>query len=446
MAPLDPQHIAVLQSASPGAIATAMARVVGYAASGRWLGTRNRYRIETVAKLRLDTPPAGTMRPSQLADYMAAAAPLHCCDGWAFLGRALASHLHGDNDTARHLAYYAELRAATSLLSAQGVGIFRNRHFVINSAGGASILGPRQPTHQAAWATLEAWAGLPSASNLLGIVLEPGGRPIRDWIDGLPGGAAWQPIARTWLLRMGLDLAQLSGDRDARNEASYRPTRLSPRSTVEPSQAAAYVRELWSLLEPAPPLAFDRLDRHLLRLTLETAHRSVTNRSHRQTPAAFRAAIDATTQVNAPQPMVALWRDFLVRDGDPEDPRLLELSLRETVATKPRHHEGVIARALLLLRVASGAVRRLFLDAGVDLDGLAFWWHSYGAERGLWDAPPDGRDVADTWADAEDALAELEAWGANPDPSTYRELLAACPRALIHLTAMEMVALWSLAS
>ena len=54
--------------------------------------------------------------PQQVLDVLAATGPSHCLDGWTFLSRALAALLSGDTHTTRHLAYYAQLRAALSLL------------------------------------------------------------------------------------------------------------------------------------------------------------------------------------------------------------------------------------------------------------------------------------------------------------------------------------------
>ncbi len=74
-----------------------------------WIGTSNRYRSKIIEKLETDADSAA-IDDASLAEYIAASAPLHCADGWSFLGRALTCHAHGDGDAARHFAYYAELR------------------------------------------------------------------------------------------------------------------------------------------------------------------------------------------------------------------------------------------------------------------------------------------------------------------------------------------------
>lgn len=61
---------------------------------------------------------------------MAASVIVHCFDGWSYLGRALEAEMAGDPQTAVHLGYYAELRAAMSVLASDEIGVFRNKHAV----------------------------------------------------------------------------------------------------------------------------------------------------------------------------------------------------------------------------------------------------------------------------------------------------------------------------
>ena len=62
-----------------------------------------------------------------------------------------------------------------------------------------------QLTRSRGW-RLESWAQLPYSGDLLGEILRPAGLPVRDWLDAMPSGASWQPIATQWLLQLGLDL------------------------------------------------------------------------------------------------------------------------------------------------------------------------------------------------------------------------------------------------
>ena len=318
---LTPAEASRLATASAKGVVTSARRVAGHLPKDRWLGPKNRYRTATINTLEADDK-SHTVRERQLAEYIASSAPLHCCDGWSYLGRAIGCHLHGDPNAARHLAYYAELRAAMALLATQGIGIFNDRHFVVDQNAAVTRLCVKKGTHQATWEFLEAWANLPQASTLLGNVLQPGGRPMSEWVAALPGGASWKPLATDWLLTMGLDLRFLSDDRDARNEASYRPMYLRQLAALPSTDAASVAEEMWHLLEPAPPLSFGQLDRHLLRLSLEGAVRSTRGprslRNAAQLARLLRTAVDACVDSESE---AALWTTFLLRSDEPDDPR-----------------------------------------------------------------------------------------------------------------------------
>jgi hypothetical protein len=272
---------------------------------------------------------------------------------------------------------------------------------------------------------------------------------MAEWIAALPGGATWQPLAEDWLLTMGLDLQFLSDDRNARNEASYRPMYLRQLTSLPSKEAAAVAEEMWHLLEPAPPLSFGQLDRHLLRLSLEGAVRSTrgvrTLRKSAQLSPLLRAAVDGCVDSESE---AALWTAFLLRSDEPDDPRTVALARKARRVWDHDHHVAVMARALLLLRVASGATRQLLVDSGIRFEHLQFWWHPYGQGHGLWDEPPAAAELTDGWADFEAVLQDIRAWldGSATSDASYWRLMTEVPRSMTTLTNMELVGLWSLAS
>ncbi len=447
--PLNAAEVQVLSRASSQELTSCVQRSLRNINHHRWLSSWNRYRVSTIQSIRTDLD-ANRLNSNQLGQYIGASAALHCCDGWSYLGRAIGCHLHGDPDTARHLGYYAELRATMALLATQGVGIFNNRHFIINNSGTAELLS-RRSTHEVVWLALESWAQLPDSGDLLGEILRPAGRPVRDWLDAMPSGASWQPIATQWLLQLGLDLRVMSKDHDARNEASYRPTRLSYRPTLTSTEAASAVVEMWELLEPVASQSFSQIDRYLLRLTVEAAFQGTTGSSPRQAPKRFAAAVNAVVGANISAREVPLWEHFLKRATTPQDPnviKLIKLSPHNVgrAVGEARHHLAVMGRALLLLRLASGATRRMLVNAGVAFDDLTFWWEPYGMSRGLWEQPPAAMNLTDGWADTEAQLSGIIDWLERGVMPTYYKLLSEVPWSFAGLTSLELVGLWSLAS
>src|SRR5207249_5741525 len=60
---------------------------------------------------------------NELATFLAIGTCSHALDGWRYLSQAAFALLNGARRTSIHLAYYAELRAARSILGSSGIGI-----------------------------------------------------------------------------------------------------------------------------------------------------------------------------------------------------------------------------------------------------------------------------------------------------------------------------------
>lgn len=446
--PLTTSQKAVLRKSSREAIRDGCRRLRRYISRGQWIGTYNRYRENCVKALK---PRPGSSRPSidhrHLSDYIAASGPLHCVDGWSFLGRAVDCHVRGDPDAARHMAYYAELRGAMSLLSCEGVGVFNQRHYVIDSSLKCQEL-KRGGTHDVVWLSLRHWSGLQRSSSLLGRIVEPAGVPLVEWLADFAGAAAtWRPMGRQWLRSWGLDLKRLSEDQDARNEASYRPTQMTVGSFLNAVESRAFIHGLWTLCEPYSSSPFELLDRHLLRISIEQAFEAVTGKRPVQDTSEFAERVEA--MLGAVQPMglpLEEWKRFLTRDIHAEDPVLIEEAGGTVTMKDPRHHLQVMARAALLLRVATGACELQLRSAEFGRDELEFWWKGFGEQRGLWDAGSEPDDLLDLWADVGDALQDMEEWeGAQTGPAASRhQWRRGCSEQLSVLGECERIVIWGL--
>lgn len=420
-----------------------MSRVATYAAKSRWLTRQNQYLSNIVTQLKKDLKARpSTVNHGHLADYIAASIPLHVSDGWTFLGRSLASHLRGDSGTSRHLAYYAELRASMALLAAQGIGIFSGDHFVIEAGGTVRQIPTANGTHVAAWEILEAWSSLPSAAALLGEILTPGGFAMVDWVKAMPKGGAWATVSGYLVTQLGIDLAHYTSDRNARNESSYRPNLLRGQRELPVQRALEFASSFWGLLEPGETGAFGRLDQHLLRLALERSFVATEGVRPTGSKPKFEAAIDQTIAVNIHGAGRSTWRDFLVRTSEGSDPDVIHLATSAGLLDDVGQHTRIISRAMLLLRIATGAARKCLTDAALSFDDISFWWGPYGTDRGLWTTPLNPQDLTDKWADAEAGMAEI----VERSPGSYQDFLKYCGVANAYLPGMEIVGLWGLAS
>jgi hypothetical protein len=204
---------------------------------------------------------------------------------------------------------------------------------------------------------------------------------------------------------------------------------------------------MWALLEPARPLSFGQLDKYLLRRTLESAFFSVRGLSARRAPADYSRQVATAVGAVVSAVEAAEWTPFLLREQDQDDPEILRMADCKPSPARSDYHVSMMARALLLLRVASGANRRMLNEAGVPLESLSFWWQPYGQGLGLWDPPaPTVSELTDGWDDAQVALEDIEAALKDGTAASYQGVVSELSAPLARLTGMEIVGVWSLAA
>ena len=452
---LEPPQEKVLASASRKQIVASLLRLRPQIRSGKWLDASNRYLSNTIANLAADSQKASHIRDSDLSEYIAVSAILHCIDGWSFLGRSIDCHARGDADSARHLGYYAELRGAMSLLASEGIGVFNNLHFVVDSSGNCITLPkfstkskvyPR--THLATWLALEYWANLSSSSVLLPRIVSAAGIPLEDWLIAFYGGSSTsRTFGRERLKSWGLDIRRFGDDRNARNEASYRPTGLIRHGCLGAMDSMSLVRCFWYMACPSGFSRFQTLDRHLVRLSLHDAFIPYKKGGVKVDKEDFDRRVEKVLDILAIDGSDGVrWRDFLTRNTDRSNLPIIDEAAGVAPVGDPHHHAQVMSRAALLLRVAAGACAKLLLDAGLNRGDLRFWWETLGEDRGLWPPGAAPSDCSDLWADVEPALEDLVKWeddnvGATP---SFFELRLDRPEALLAITGCERIALWGI--
>ena len=411
----------------------------------QWIGTHNYYGQKVVERLNAGAPSTAA-RERHLAQYIAASLSLHANDGWSYLGRAASCLLAGDTHRALHLAYYAELRAAMSLLASAGVGIFNNKHYVISGKNSTTKLSSTQGTHIMAWLALEEWSRNPASGVFFSSLIRPEGRSLDEWFHPLGGTSSLAPQAKAWFMQWGMDLGITSKDREARNESSYRPDGVPTTWEVYTKDGLEFIRDMWSSLEPGSASSFEQIDRHILRLAVERHHFGITSRQASATDPTYVALVDGIVE---PQSLSTATdkrlKDFLLRHSSPTDPLVFRYS-----AIKPGEPLtdafAVMARSVLLLRVATGAAHMLFKRAGFDIHLLGFWWQKLGQARGLWRPGSAPDELADLWADVEDSLRDIDDLESSSPQvlDSFHAVSEVLPRSLKILASHERVGLWGL--
>ena len=440
----DTPIYANVQLADRNQIVDALARV-SISSGGQWLRDPNPYASAAQQRIRSDRYSIPSNQSSDFAEYMAAGTFVHCGDAWSYLGRAVDALLRGDLHAAVHLTYYAELRGAISLLSAEGVYVGDYYTCVLDSAA-AAVWVSGMGTHQSIWNCLQAWNQSPRSSIVLGSILRPGGVELDAWVSNLPGGAMG-PLISDLLDRMKFDLQSFGHDRTRRNTASYNPSRLSAED-LQPDAARRIVSNVWSALEPGANGTFPVIDRLLLRDIL------VSNFS--STHKVFDVNGEPTDETDWDKWEIwlddliptqalstALYDDLTEVPNETIDSSFLAAAFADQqVNQNPVEYiEGMLIRATILLRLATGSCVKLLKDSGTDSSEIHPWADSLSIVRGLWPVGGAPDNKQDLWADTEIALEAL-------DEDESEDLYGLLRTLAIHLPTFgqaERVVAWSFA-
>lgn len=411
----------------------------------RWIGKTNRYAGDLINRLKSE-PPNDNTRKRNLAQYIVASAILHAHDGWSYLGRAVSCLMVGDAHRALHLGYYAELRAAMSLLAGVGVGIFNRKHFVVNAAHQTAALQNPEGTHQVAWMALQHWSMQPSSGDLFARLIRPEGITLDQWFGPLGGARTLAAQARDWFMQWGMDLHLTDNDRDARNESSYRPDGIPLCWSISPSDVLDFTRDLWAALEPNDQSSFDQIDRFILRLAVEKHYTGKSGSEPAPTDPSFVSMITAVVSAQGLSPAAEQrWEDFLLRRIMPVDPLIFDNS-SQTPAGQASDPIAVLSRAVLLLRLATGSAHDLLKQARFDSSALTFWWNSVGVARGLWDPALPPAQLCDLWVDIREALDDIDTTIVN-NPAAFLSISGLRNGLSVELNKLcshERVGLWGL--
>ena len=442
--PLTVDQKRSLSQASRLAITNSFQSLFSNFSYNEWLHN-NAYSVNTTKTLESHFK-AGTINHSDLCKYIAASVPNHCMDGWSFLGRALHCVTKGDSNTARHLAYYAELRAAMSLLASVGIGVLDKIHVVIDDNERALKIG-NVTTHTFTWLALENWSSTPQAADLLGSITQIDNKPIKEWLIAFLASGNMASVAFNWCSSWGLDLRVFLNDKDARNIVSYRPSHIIASDNTTALECSTFLSELWSIFNPYQTTRFNILDKYLLRKSLKKIdHDTPLLGSQGQISYNDRVAT-MLSRFSFNDPISDLWKVFFLGENYP-DPLLLHEAEKQQNYLHPRHHFEVLSRAALLLRMATGSCFQLINSSTFSSSDLEFWWNNLGYERGLWNQRnkpgTNPNDIMSLWDEVDIALQKMAVWNNNVAHPSFFGLIKKQNSSLRILESCERIGLWGL--
>lgn len=354
--------------------------------NNRWLGGNNVYRIGCVEKIKDDEKNNIPYNQRHLSQYIASSIPLHCMDGWSYLGKSIYSALMGDSHTSRHLAYYAQLRAVMSLFSSQGIGIFNKTHFYINNVNSIHRINHQntnvfiRPTHDAVNEIFDNWINNDMSVSMLGKIIKPEGIKLSDWFDYLFVGDPFGFIGQNFIKYLGYDLDNFKLDREARNEASYRPTQINVSKATSIDTTLSLITEIW---EDLCPVVFgNRLDLHLLKYSIHK-YSSSTGRGEYLTE---KKIIRTLEGIGIDDARVGILKDYLKRANNSKCLIIEQANKRTECYKDENYHLKMISRAVILLHLASASTGLLMKETSTQKSDIEFWWKDFGVNRGLWDS------------------------------------------------------------
>lgn len=392
----------------------------------------------------------GTVTTAQAIEGLAASVPNHCIDGWSYASRSLSAVLAGDGHAARHLAYYAQLRAGLCILANLGVGVFNRTNFIITAGGTIERLdeppldrrgrprntAPGMGTHDVVWHALSAWASeVPTSRALLGL-LKIRSSSLRECLDAIWPGIPTTGAATSLIEAWGLDLKRGKDEHVYRNISSYSPQAMNPLAPSIPG-AISFVRDFWEMFEPTSGASFDQLDRFMLRSLLLKQHRTVTNDQN------YAEGAIATRYDELPPAIRSLASaEFLTNAQQPRSPAFLQLA---NATNRPAQPTEMLARAFLLLRAATALTHNSLIEAGVSCatGDMRPWIDPIAAARGFWPPAQPLSDPIDLWLDVELALLDFDE-SIEPAPTSLNDWMTRTVKGLPTIYEAERIGVWSL--
>ncbi len=329
-------------------------------------------------------PLLAATEPKTTPAALAVESLVHLTEGWRFLSAALSSMLGNAPAQAIHFAYYAELRAAMSLLSSHGMRVSNRDNSYLEHGGTSKVPSWHEmPTHTVVWKLWEAWAATPVAEAL-----------FLDQLKILPSvtirslkSSVGRVVANPTLTRWALDLA-MGNEHKARNQASYEtPTARDPLEQMQISDFE-FVRDLWALAEPTGHGL--RFEQELVRYLVNAELNDATIAADEAARTAKRNSLLNDLERTTGTPVATLEAFF---DNGASVSSIFQLAFDNDVKAP-----NMIARAFFLLRLATlmpnGAISSHPATAAKD------WLKDWLEHAGLFD-PNEGTQPDEKWMDFE---------------------------------------------
>jgi hypothetical protein len=315
---------------------------------------------------------------------LAAESLVHTTEGWRFLASALTAILAHGGRQAIHYAYYAELRAAFSLLASFGLRVKYPTSAYLELTGSAGTPSWRSDqTHKLVWKLWSDWVQTAAAEEFFldGLRIHPSVslRAFRDAIASVSASAN--------LTAWGRDL-QLSNEHTARNTASYEAVQAGEDLSLMGQADFDFVRDLWALAEPTGVgLQFETQLVHWM------LKKEKNDREHAGPVGAGEEWLNMVLAVVEQSTGVPIEELKAALSLEVDASTVFDAAFSADVGAS-----NITARAFFLLRLSTLAINSAF-TAQSATPGKA-WLREWLQHAGLY-VPSDEISLADIWADFE---------------------------------------------
>lgn len=422
---LSPSELArlrlALHDSSRASILSALWDVKGNFVSKEWLGSRNKYVESPFTKIKEDIDNSKSISHKQLREYIGASAILHCKDGWEYFSNAVSSILKGNSSNSIHFSYYAELRASLSFLSSDGIGVFNGYNIFVDQNDKCDFINDRtttgkinrRQTHEFVWHAINEWSNEPAKSSRILEVIRVSGKSLKQWLaaaEMLSGSPLVNTLTKDWLHEWSLDLAILNEDHNFRNIVSYNPQGVRHSKIYDSSirKEMDFIITKWQLTTPSISEKFQILDYYLLREALEKFYDVKYVRTGSSSrPSWKKYYSDIMSNLGLSVSSNSSLINFLLRKSYRTLSPIFSEAKKGYIDDRGAYRPlGILARAFLLLRLATASIEDLLNESNITKSDLEFWWREIGIKKGLWETGTEPNQFSDLWADINTAIID----------------------------------------
>lgn len=371
--------------------------------------------IKSIIKHSDDTN-SFTIKQNDINSFMAASSMSHMMDGWSYLSCSLDALLRGDKAASIHLAYYAELRSAMSILATEGIGVLNNKHIGVFSPNtnmeyptniyrgvppNRTCKQPKSPTHVFVWEAMQKWtdSAFRPHTDILEIFKVRGHnfKQLTEFFHPKATIFLNNKIIKTWLKDWSFDIKAYKDDRENRNTSSYRPQRIKNfNEQLNYEEIINDISDFWNVLSPSQGNNFDLLDIFLLRKLYAKLYEVI------NPPEPIRELIEnAFDELGLHDTQLI---NFLSGEIPFEDDHIIFNKASELKVSPI----SMIARSILLLRIASGNTSQVFKNAKISHSELNFVWDNYGVDNGFWSSGTMPDNFEALWSDVETHIRDVK--------------------------------------